>query len=429
MSRTAHLTRRRQTWFFRVSVPRDLRAHFGKERIEVSTKTGELKVAQKARAKLLSEALETFERVRVGGPVEFPTTLTTGSAAAVLAMFNERSNVRPRLDRRGGGISVSEAAEDFLKEVQRDPGAARTAQTIGQSEAVFRLFTDFTKDAPLAGIKRATAAQFLDEVAKLDPHWGRGRGVKEKSLSELKYADGSAGLSNKTLNRYASILSSLFKWARRRELCDENPFSDLSRPKGSQGYVPFTIPELNKLFGDCLIDETLRWISLIALFSGMRLGEVCGLRVEDVRQEGGIWLFDVVEHPLRRLKSPAATRIVPLHHSLLSAGLLQLCGVSNAGLLFPDLRPGGPDNKLSWHISKDFTEHRRDVGVDRPRLAFHSFRKNFTTALDQAGVPQADVAALLGHERGFSFDVYSGGPGIERLRDVVEKVHYKGLKL
>ena len=61
------------------------------------------------------------------------------------------------------------------------------------------------------------------------------------------------------------------------------------------------------------------------------------------------------------------------------------------------------------------------------RLVFHSLRKNFASALDRAGVPLADAAALLGHSRGFSWDVYSSGPGLQRLHDLVERVEYEGI--
>lgn len=35
------------------------------------------------------------------------------------------------------------------------------------------------------------------------------------------------------------------------------------------------------------------WTPLIALFSGMRLGEILQLQKPDVKQENGIWYFDV----------------------------------------------------------------------------------------------------------------------------------------
>jgi hypothetical protein len=71
-----------------------------------------------------------------------------------------------------------------------------------------------------------------------------------------------------------------------------------------------------------------------------------------------------------------------------------------------------------------FGDYRKDLGLTRERTTFHSLRKNFGTALDEAGVLPSDREAVLGHSRGFSFDVYSKGPGLKRLRDVVEKVEY-----
>ena len=62
--------------------------------------------------------------------------------------------------------------------------------------------------------------------------------------------------------------------------------------------------------------------------------------------------------------------------------------------------------------------------MTRDRLAFHSLRKNFGTALDRAGIPPTDREALLGHSRGFSLDVYSTGPGLKRLKKMVEAVSY-----
>jgi integrase len=97
--------------------------------------------------------------------------------------------------------------------------------------------------------------------------------------------------------------------------------------------------------------------------------------------------------------------------------------------MFPELKPGGPDGKLSWYFTRRFTAYRRSVGVIRPRVSFHSFRKNVSTALDNAGVPQADVAALIGHERGFTFDTYSKGLELTRLQGIVKRIEYPGLDL
>ncbi len=65
----------------------------------------------------------------------------------------------------------------------------------------------------------------------------------------------------------------------------------------------------------------------------------------------------------------------------------------------------------------------------RDRVAFHSLRKNAATALDRARVPRKDIAAVIGHERGFTLGTYSQGPGLPRLQEIVEKINYPGLAL
>ena len=173
------------------------------------------------------------------------------------------------------------------------------------------------------------------------------------------------------------------------------------------------------------------WAPLIALFSGMRLGEICQLRTGDLQHDAGeIWYFSVTEEGEgQQVKTDAGIRRVPVHSMLVRCGLLDYAKALPPGRLFPGLSPGGPDGKLGWYFTRRYTEYRRSVGVERPRLAFHSFRKNVSTVLDNAGVPQSDLAALIGHERGFTFDTYSKGLELERLRGITEKIQYSGLRL
>ena len=47
-------------------------------------------------------------------------------------------------------------------------------------------------------------------------------------------------------------------------------------------------------------------------------------------------------------------------------------------------------------------------------------------ALGRAGVVETDAARVLGHDiPGMSFGTYSNGPGLKRLREVVEQIRYK----
>jgi integrase len=303
-----------------------------------------------------------------------------------------------------GRLRFGEAAELHLAELCRDPGAAPRQQTIQQARAIHNLFWPFVENAPINSITRAQANDFLTHMAK------------------------ERGLSNRTLNQYAMTLAAVFRWARDAGKLDgTNPFErrGFKEPKG-QGWVAYTSGELNKLVTP-KPGNPLAWSISIALWSGCRLNEIAGMEVQDVRQEQGVWIFDIRENAARRLKTHAATRLIPIHSALIKAGLLAYAQTLPAGPLFPSLTPGGPDAKPGKYLGERFTRWRRTHGVVRERVSFHSLRKNFASALDRAGVPIADASALLGHGRGFSWDVYSSGPGLKRLRKLVEQVSYPGL--
>jgi integrase len=267
-------------------------------------------------------------------------------------------------------------------------------------------------------------------------------------VRRLRLSD-SVRLTNRTINKYVVALSNVFKWARRSGKFDgENPFEGQSRPKADPkkiGWLPYTIEELNRLFGSevfkGMFDErthpahhtmrtALQWIPLIALFSGMRQGEICQLRKHDVRAEHGIWFFDVTEQAENQsVKTVAGVRKVPVHSEIMRCGFPDYVKALPDGQLFRALRPGGPDGKLSWYFSRRYVEFRRSVGIDRKRISFHSFRKNVATTLDNAGANRGDIAALIGHERGFTLDVYSGGKELPALKKIVELIRYDGLEL
>jgi integrase len=416
----------------------------------IAPKTETWRLVGEAILKARIAAMEGRLRALGGEPSEPPATFVLGGIDRVTLKPVARSP-RPKIRTDDGGKSFSEVSTEYIAELQRDKSAKLTEQTRGQHEMAFRLFGQYVDNAPLVDIDRAKVTEFLNDISKLSPNWGRASNTKKLTVWQLieQFGDGDAQLSNKTLNRYISSLSGLFKWARRRGYFDgTNPFSEQSRPKprkGAGGWLPYTVDELNTLFGSPRIsasvkerihpkkhsfETALRWVPLIALFSGMRLGEICQLATGDLKRERNIWYFNVTEEGEgQQIKTDAGVRKVPLHSTLIKCGVLSYLKELPEGQLFPGLTPGGPDGKLSWYFTRRFTEYRRKLGVDRQRVAFHSFRKNVATALDNEGVPQADVAAILGHERGFTFSTYSKGLEMPRLRQVVEKIKYPDLRL
>lgn len=341
----------------------------------------------------------------------------------------------------GDALAFSEAAERYLAEIQRDPAARLTEQTVAQAQAVHRLFRDYTRDSALADVTRAMAGEFLDTVATLDPNWGRSPKTKERTLEDLldRFGDYETGLSNRTLNRYSNSISAIYKWARKRGHYDgSNPFEGQSRKQATSretGWLPYTDVELILLL-DAMrptvapnkhtTNTALAWVAWIGAFSGMRINEICSLTVDDLRQEEGVWYFDVKD-----AKTEAGDRRVPVHSMLIRAGLLEYRGRLEGGSMWPALKPGGPDKKLSAYVVKRFGERRRVLGITRSRVTYHSLRKNAIGCLEQAGVPQNEAAEIVGHEKvGITYSVYSPeGRTMKQRQAVVEKISYPGVNV
>jgi integrase len=310
---------------------------------------------------------------------DLPEVLNSKAIDPVTFEIPSPARTKPR---KGKSIVVSEAADRFLSERMRDPDARWTRQTELQYRTSCRLFADYVQNAPLDAVTREDAADFLTTLGRLHPNYGRSSKSKGLNLDQLlKLYGGKTGLSNATLNRHLRALNGLFKWAAQAGLYDNsNPFSGLHRSTGRRsrtGWQPFTVDELNALIRHPILLESsleerlyprkhtpqtaLMWVPIIALFSGMREDEICGLRVTDVREEDGVLHFNVIEHEGRSVKSESAIRRVPVHSHLIEVGFGEYFNhVRKAGqtYLFPGLRAGGPDGKRNWYFSRAFTPDR-----------------------------------------------------------------------
>jgi len=346
---------------------------------------------------------------------------------------------------KGKGASFAEVARRYIEETQRDARAKLTEQTKGQYEAVYRLFDQWAEQPTLDAVTRATAAQFLDTVAKLSPLWGRSPETKKRTFADIfkLYGGGNRGLSNRTIGRYATSLGLVWKWATDRGLCaDVNPWSRQHRKKGDRRNtekLPFTDSELKALLAHSKPDArplrsntaaAMNWVMWIAAYTGMRLNEVCSLKVSDLKREEGVWFFDVTN-----AKTEAGDRRVPVHSAILKLGIRDYAKGLDGEWLFPSLKPGGPDKKRGWYMSKAFGTYRRKLKVirrddtERDSIDFHSFRRSAIACLENARVPQSEAAQVVGHERaGITFGTYNPeGMHLKALREVVEKIGYKGL--
>jgi integrase len=343
-----------------------------------------------------------FKHIRKGG--EWNGEHPSGVDGRGINPFTQR----PLPAKETGTIFFSEACEQYLAELERDPDARPTALTIAAHRSVFATFKTISRDLPLGTITRTVARDFLDTLGQ------------------------RRGLSNTTLNKYISSLSQVWKHFRRAgSFAGDNVWTDQWRRKPrNTGWKAYTLEELKILFAaEPARSPSLPWLMRLALFTGCRLNELAQLTRENVRQEHGIWFLEITDKGAdQSLKTKASKRMVPLHSAIRDSFLAYVKTIPS-DTLWPELRAAGPDRRLSWRVSDQFTGFRRKAGIDRPGLTFHSLRKNFVAALDNADIPLTDIQMLVGHARPFTLAVYGGPKILKSLQAAVEAVEFPGLKI
>ena len=271
-----------------------------------------------------------------------------------------------------------------------------------------------------------------------------------------------------TINDKIGTVSLFFEWAKSRDSSVVNPVVDQrirrskNKRKGKKRH-PWTIEELNRLvaapiYTGCrseyhwkeqgnvvLRQSAMYWVPLIALFSGMRLGEIIQMQVADVKCLDGVDYFDVT--PLgfdpsddeagaaddeKSLKTAASRRGIPIHKTLFDLGFeefLKFRRASGERRLFPEYDRAKDDSSWSKQFSKHFKRFRESIGVTRRGVKFHSIRHNVEDALRNTDVRQEVRDAIQGHgENGVSRE-YGAGYYVKTLNEAVQKISYEGLDL
>lgn len=323
-------------------------------------------------------------------------------------------------------------------------------QTASQNEKSYELFLAICGDKPLASYSRKDAARFKDVLERLPADYGKAARYHGKSPERILEIDASrdsldARLSVRTVKRHMSALSTLWDESIPSGAASENIFAGFKFPnqRRAQEQRPmWTRSDLNRLFatpiwtgcksearrstpGPQIIRDERFWLPLIAVFSGCRQEEICQLHVEDVRQEEGIWVFDINAKPPRRLKNASAARLVPIHKELINIGLLGYIEerlVAQDARLFPNLEPGGADGRLGHGFTKWFTRYRRDTKVYEQGRDFHSFRHSATTFLHYGDVPDSVIDRLTGHTTPGETARYTKGTNIGQLKRAIDSI-------
>jgi integrase len=148
----------------------------------------------------------------------------------------------------------------------------------------------------------------------------------------------------------------------------------------------------------------IRYPTLIAAFSGARVGEIADATTHDVYCVGDVWVLDIrtdYREKGQEIKNEPSIRIFPLHQQIIEEGFIDYWQSLSPGPLFPAFSLG-QDNRRGDAASRYISEWVRSLGIKNPspKLRYkpnHSFRNYVKTQWRNAKIEEETHDAITGH--------------------------------
>jgi integrase len=241
-----------------------------------------------------------------------------------------------------------------------------------------KLVAEFLDSNP--NLRPKTIKIYEHGLGEISVYFGPGRKVSSISKEEIERL--RVWLLNKHQPNGAGIvlrpLKTCLNYAVRTGHIPSSPAAGINI-KGKQVARFLTDAEIKRLIGACKMNLQLEHIVKIALHTGMRLGEILGIRKEQIRN-GRIFVME---------SKTGFPRQVPIHPGIV--------GILNS-----------PDFLVEWNIWRLERSFRRAVKRAKlGKLRFHDLRHTFASKYLESGGTIADLREILGHRTLAALQIYA----------------------
>ena len=228
--------------------------------------------------------------------------------------------------------------------------------------------------------------------------------IDERDVEEFMSSKLDDGKAPKSVTNWLGLLHSIFEFAIRRGWASDNPCKRVAKPKKRRRRLLRFLdgPELEAVLRAVPDDErgpTERCLYLVAAMTGLRIGELLGLRWRDVDWTAQkIRVGDnFVRGEFGDPKSAGSDRAVPMADRVAAELELHFQRSLHQGdddLVFLHPATGAPLDKS--RIRKRFISAVGEAGITR-HLTVHDLRHTFGTRMAAAGVPLRTIQEWMGH--------------------------------
>ncbi len=326
-----------------------------------------------------------------------------------------------------------------------------TNKTIDENTRCLGWLEGILGSKDIRSVTKEDMRSFRDMIEDIPKNYTKKPELKNLPIQEaVKVNNGKDVISSGTAHKYWGVVCSFMNWVSKEGYFDIQPspaqgLEVVVKKKALDAKDPFSYEQLKKWFnspiyrgcisparrlkpGDVIIQDALYWVPLIGLYTGMRLGEIIQMSMDDLEDVKGIWVFAVEEDPddvNKSVKTTSSKRKVPLHNDLLEFGFIPFYeSVKSKGYkrIFEDIKPSSK-GYYSDLFSKKFRYNTEKLDIKTAKTSFHSFRHNMKDAMKDKDILDTHQNAILGHAQTGMNATY-GSNEIKKLKECIDRLEY-----
>ena len=285
-------------------------------------------------------------------------------------------------------------------------GVSDKPQRISIGVLLERFFAEY--DPPKARDRGRWEQKAREQLATLIPQ------LADRDATSFSVEDGErlknqllrGGLKSNTVRLKLTFLGTAFGWAVRKGLLRHSPLAELRKPRAESRCEYLSRDEVRRLLASVdvplethpeLRKQVLAIAVRLAIYAGLRVGEVFGLRWRDVDLQTGLL---TISRSYGLGTKTGKTRQVPIADELHEAlrAWQPRCPVTREGVVCPVVADG---SRSLWHA----VERRRPelaplyaaAGIATPASPWHVLRHTFASHFLMNGGGLLSLQKLLGH--------------------------------